>query len=193
MSVKNSCDSGMYLINNDGDLEKNGYFILSDPISEQSVAPLLKFIIAHNLRDPKLVDHIKLIINSPGGSVEAAFALIDMIRASKIPVRTYGLGLIASAALMVFMSGKKGSRYVTPNTQILSHQWSWGMEGKEHELFAHQKEFQNVKERVIALYMKCTGLPRGKVVKYLLPTSDVWLTAEEAKKYGLADNIITHF
>jgi len=193
MSGKNCNDGGIFLINNDGDLEKNGYFLLSDPITEQSVAPLIKFILAHNLRDPKLVDHIKLIINSPGGSVEAAFALIDIIRASKIPIRTYGLGLIASAALMIFMSGRRGNRFATPNTAILSHQWTGGLQGKEHEIFATQREFENVKERVIALYMKCTGLPRSKVIKYLLPTSDVWLTAEEAKKYGLVDTIITAF
>jgi ATP-dependent Clp protease protease subunit len=193
MANKANGDVGMYLINNDGDLEKNGYFLLSDPITEQSVAPLIKFILAHNLRDPKLVDHIKLIINSPGGSVDAAFALIDIMRASRIPVQTYGLGMIASAALMIFMAGKKGHRYASPYTSILSHQWSWRSDGKEHELFATQKEFENVKERVIDLYMKSTGLPRAKIVKYLLPASDVWLTATEAKKYGLIDHIITHF
>jgi len=194
MSNKNGQDPNSgFLINNDGDLEKNGYFLLSDPITEQSVAPLIKFILAHNLRDPKLVDCIRVIINSPGGSVDAAFALIDVMRASRVPVHTYGLGMIASAALMIFMSGKRGGRYVSPHTSILSHQWSWGTVGKEHELFATQKEFENVKERVIALYMKCTGLPRSKVIKHLLPASDVWLTGIEAKKYGLVDHIITHF
>lgn len=180
-------------ITDDGDLDKNGYYLLSEPITEATVAPLIKFILQHNLRTPTTVDHMKVIINSPGGSVDAAFALIDVMRASRIPVYTYGLGMIASAALMIFMAGKRGNRYVTPNTSILSHQWSWGTVGKEHELFATQKEFENVRERVINLYMKCTGLSRSKVLKCLLPTSDVWLTGEQAKEYGLVDSVIIHF
>ena len=83
-------------------------------------------------------DMLNLIICSPGGDLNASFAMVDVMRGSAIPIRTIGLGQIASAGLMIFIAGEKGQRILTPNTSILSHQYSWGAFGKEHELFAHQ-------------------------------------------------------
>ena len=129
------------------------------------------------------------MINSPGGEVHSAFALIDMMKGSKIPVRTVGLGMIASCGLLTFMSGEKGHRILTPNTSILSHQYSWGSYGKEHELFARVREFELSTERMIEHYKKCTGMDEAGIRKYLLPAKDVWLSAEEAVRYGIADEI----
>jgi ATP-dependent Clp protease protease subunit len=89
----------------------------------------------------------------------------------------------------MFISGEKGKRILTPNTSILSHQYSWGTYGKEHELFAVVKEFDLTTQRMIAHYRKCTGLTEEKIRKYLLPPHDVWLSAKEAKKLGLCDSI----
>jgi ATP-dependent Clp protease, protease subunit len=70
----------------------------------------------------------------------------------QFPIRTIGLGQIASAGLLIFASGSKGQRILTPNTSILSHQYSWGAFGKEHELFATVKEFDLTTKRMIAHY-----------------------------------------
>ena len=75
-------------------------------------------------------------------SVPSCFALIDIMKGSRIPIHTVGLGVIASCGLLLFITGEKGKRTLTPNTSILSHQYSWGSYGKEHELFAQVKEFE---------------------------------------------------
>jgi len=132
---------------------------------------------------------LNLLINSPGGDLNAAFALVDVMRGSAVPIRTIGLGQIASAGLLIFISGDKGQRLLTPNTSILSHQYSWGAFGKEHELFAQIKEFDLTTKRMIAHYKKCTGLTEDKIRDVLLPPQDVWLSALEAKKLGLCDDV----
>ena len=132
---------------------------------------------------------LNLLITSPGGDLTAAFALIDVIRGSAIPVRTIGLGQVSSAGLLVFTAGTKGMRVLTPNTSVLSHQYSWGAFGKEHELFATVKEFDLTTKRMIAHYRKCTGLSEIKIRETLLPPQDIWLSAEEAQKLGLCDQV----
>jgi ATP-dependent Clp protease protease subunit len=99
------------------------------------------------------------------------------------------MGMIASCGLLMFISGEKGRRVLTPNTSILSHQFSWGSFGKEHELFAAVKEFDLTTQRMIDHYKKCTGLSEKDIRQYLLPPQDVWLSAKEAKKLGLCDSI----
>ena len=87
------------------------------------------------------------------------------------------------------MSGAKGKRIITPNTSILSHQYSWGSTGKEHELFARVREFELSSERMMQHYKKCTGLSEKKIREVLLPPQDIWLSAKEAVKFGIADKI----
>jgi ATP-dependent Clp protease protease subunit len=88
------------------------------------------------------------------------------------------------------MAGEKGKRVITPNTSILSHQYSWGSGGKEHELFARVKEFELSTDRMLKHYKKCTGLSEKVIREVLLPAEDVWLSAEEAVKYKIADKIV---
>jgi len=153
----------------------------------------IEFIIARNLMKKDKPKMIKMLINSPGGEVASAFALIDTMKGSRIPIYTYGLGEIASCGLMTFIAGEKGHRYITRNTAILSHQYSWGSWGKEHELMARVKEFNNTQTRIVEHYKKCTGLNEKDIKKYLLPPEDVWLTAKEAVKYGIADEIVDFY
>ena len=119
----------------------------------------------------------------------SCFALIDVMRGSGIPIHTVGLGVIASCGLLLFITGQKGNRILTPNTSILSHQYSWGNWGKEHELFAQVKEFELSSQRLINHYKKCTGLKEKEIREFLLPPEDVWLSGNEAKKLGLCDSI----
>ena len=139
---------------------------------------------------PKAPDIIHLYINSPGGEVASAFHLIDVVKQSRIPVYTYGMGSIASCGVLLMMSGEKGHRYLTQNTSIMSHQYSWGSGGKEHELFAKIKQFEISSEKLMDHYVKCTGKKEKYIRKHLLPESDMWMTPEEALIHGIADKIV---
>ena len=174
-------------------IEDLHYYIFSSDFDNNSSSEAMKFIIARNLMKKDRPKLMKMIINSPGGSVTSAFALIDTMKGSKIPVYTYGLGEISSCGLLTFMAGAKGHRYITKNTAILSHQFSWGSIGKEHELMASVKEFNNTSQRLIDHYKSCTGQSEATIKKYLLPPEDVWLTPKEAIKYGIADHIVSFY
>lgn len=174
-------------------IEDHHYYLFNSTFDAGSTGEAMKFILARNLMKKDRPKFIKMIINSPGGEVPSAFALIDTMKGSKIPVFTYGLGEIASCGLLTFMAGTKGHRYVTRNTAILSHQFSWGTIGKEHELHASVKEFTNTSQRIIDHYKKCTGQTEATIKKYLLPPEDVWLTPKEAVKYGIADQIVDFY
>jgi len=169
--------------------DHNTYLFMTDFTSE-SVSPVIEFILEKNLLPPKVrPDFLTLIICSPGGEMTAAFALIDIMNGSAIPIHTLGIGQISSCGILTFMSGAKGHRVLTQNTSILSHQWSWGTYGKSHELVAITKEFELTDEKMLAHYKRCTGLDEKTIKRFLLPANDVWLTAAEAVKYGIADKV----
>lgn len=174
-------------------LSDHNYFMLFSEFNSDTAADAIEFIIARNLMRRDRPKFIKMIINSPGGEVPSAFSIIDTMKGSKIPIYTYGLGEIASCGLMTFIAGEKGKRYITRNTAILSHQYSWGAWGKDHELMARVKEFNNTQVRIVEHYKRCTGLDEKDIRKYLLPPEDVWLTAKEAVKYGIADEIVDFY
>lgn len=174
-------------------IEDHHYYLFNDDFTPKSTGDLIKFILERNLMAKEKPKMMKLIINSPGGEVSSAFALIDTMKGSKIPIYTYGLGEICSCGLMTFIAGEKGKRFITRNTSILSHQFSSWTVGKEHELMATVKEFNNIKEKIVEHYKRCTGLTEKQIKKYLLPPEDVWLTAKEAVKYGIADEIVDFY
>ncbi len=169
-------------------LASNGIYVLMEDITMESCRSCIQWIMNHNLADTRL-PQLTLIINSPGGDVHAAFALIDTMKASTIPIKTVGLGLIASCGFLLFIAGKKGSRILTPNTAILSHQYSWGSAGKEHELYARVKEFELSTKRMIEHYKKCIGMNEKQIREILLPPQDVWLDAKEAKRLKICDKV----
>ncbi len=172
----------------DGGDSKHSFFLMMEDISLTSVKSATEWIFEANFTEER-PELLNFIITSPGGDLNAAFALIDVMRGSAIPVRTIGLGQIASAGLMIFIAGEKGQRILTPNTSILSHQYSWGAIGKEHELFATVREFDLTTKKMIAHYKKCTGLDEKRIRETLLPPQDVWLSPVEAKKLGLCDEV----
>ena len=166
-----------------------GHHVFMAEVTQETMKPLIDWIISENYNKDKKKKELTLGICSPGGDLNACFALVDIMKGSKIPIRTIGMGMIASCGLLMFISGEKGRRVLTPNTSILSHQYSWGTYGKEHELFAVVKEYDLTTERMVNHYKKCTGLSEKDIRKYLLPAHDVWLSAKEAKKLGLCDEI----
>jgi ATP-dependent Clp protease protease subunit len=171
-----------------GDDSAHSFYLLMEEITLASAKTLVEWIFEANFTEER-PDLLNLIICSPGGDLNAAFAVIDTMRGSAIPIRTIGLGQIASAGLMIFLAGDKGHRILTPNTSILSHQYTWGAFGKEHELFATVKEFDLTTKKMITHYKKSTGLTETKIREVLLPPQDIWLSPLEAKKLGLCDEV----
>jgi len=171
-------------------VENRRFAFFMNEVNHETIRPLCEWIFSNNFDNSETrPKELTLVINSNGGDLHDAFALIDVMNGSQIPIRTIGLGLIASAGLLIFMSGKKGMRSLTPNTAILSHQWAWGAHGKQHELLAQTKEWGLVQSRMVKHYRRCTGLSEEKVKKLLMAPHDQWLDAHEALKLGLCDQI----
>jgi len=167
-------------------LEDHGVIYVSGSIDQGTSESVCKQIIEINLTGQ--VSCIQLIINSPGGSVSDGFAIIDMMGWSRLPVRTTGLGMLASMALLIFMAGAKGQRVITPRVSILSHRYSWWSFGNHSELIAKRKEEDLTHQRILDHYIRHTGLQTAEEVQaHLLRDVDTWLTAEEAVRFGVAD------
>ena len=146
------------------------------------VAQLL--FLAHE--DPK--KDIKLYINSPGGSVYDGLAIIDTINFIEPDVSTIGIGLQASMGAMLLSCGTKGKRFVLPNSRIMIHQPSSGTEGKITDQEIALREGVYVKKRLAEIFAKNTGKDLKTVEKDM--DRDNWMSAEEAKEYGIVDEIV---
>lgn len=170
-------------------LQDHAMMLLMSDISNDSVKPVIEWILHENHVRKKRHKELLLMICSDGGSMEDAFALIDVMRSSRVPIKTVGLGSIASAGLMIFIAGAAGRRVLTPNTSVMSHQFHWGTSGKAHELFATVKEMELAHQRQVQLYRDCTGLDDDVIRQVLLPPQDVYLSAQEALEYHICDHV----
>ena len=146
------------------------------------VAQLL--FLAHE--DPKR--DIKLYINSPGGSVYDGLAIIDTMRFVEPDVQTIGIGLQASMGAMLLSCGTKGKRYLLPNSRVMIHQPSSGTEGKITDQEIMLREHIFLKKRLAEILAENTGQKLDKVVADM--DRDNWMSATEAKAYGIVDEII---
>lgn len=172
-------------------LADKGIYIISESFTPVLAKSVITWILEANLNPNRTFTHLTLIINSPGGQVPSAFAIIDAMKGSALPVHTIGLGQISSCGLLTFLAGTKGHRVLTPNTAILSHQWAWASWGKEHELFAAVKEFGLTTKRIMDHYQACTGLTEEVIRARLLPAEDIWLSPEEALELNVCDQVRT--
>jgi len=132
---------------------------------------------------------ITMIINSGGGDVSAAWQIIEVMDFIDTPIHTTALGQMASAALMIFMNGEPGYRVATERTSIMSHRYSWGTNDSHPNLISIGEEFNNIFNRITTHYEECTGLDRDTIHDKLLCEHDVWLTATQAKKFGIVDHV----
>lgn len=168
---------------------KANIYLLFDDITNESASRVCEWILNCNFSSQDKPDILNLIVNSTGGSLSDAYAIIDVMASSIIPIRTIGLGCVQSAGLMIFLAGTKGQRILTPNTSIMSHQYSWGSTGKHGELIAITKEYELIYNRMMNHYKKHTKLSESAIKKYLLPSEDVYLSAEDALKFKICDKI----
>lgn len=172
---------------NRGLLDSNSY-VLSGMLDGDSIDCVVRWLIFENNKPGQHT--LTLYINSMGGYLDDAFALIDMMRHTKHNIRTVGVGNVMSAAFLVFSSGTKGMRFIGRNANIMSHQFSDCVDGKHHDIKAYMKAAEYTNERMVNLLENNTGLDSVTIKKKLLPPSDVWLTPQELVKLNVADHIL---
>ena len=169
-------------------LLENSVHFLTGEINEENVNECVKWIVFENLDAKEKV--LTLYVNSSGGDLYQAFALIDIMRNSKHVVRTVGIGSVMSAAFLIFASGDHGERHIAANTGIMCHQFSGGADAKFHDLKAEMKENEMLNKKMVDILKNATGLAPSRIKTKLLPASDVYLTAQEAIELGIADHLI---
>ncbi len=168
-------------------LENHIHFLIGE-ITEDNINECIKWITYENLDNKDKI--LTLYINSTGGDLYQAFALIDVMQGSKFPIRTVGIGAVMSAAFLIFASGTAGERYAAKNASFMCHQFSESTEGKYHDIKATMKENELCNVKMVQILKEATGLSVAKIKSKLLPASDVYLTAEEVLEYSVADSIL---
>ena len=131
---------------------------------------------------------IYVYIDSPGGDVDAGFAIFDMIRFIKPPVYTVGMGLVASAGALILLAAPKNYRLGLPNSHYLIHQPLSGIKGVATDIEMHAKEIEKIRVKINALISEETGKDTAEVAKDT--DRDYWLSADEAAAYGLILQVI---
>lgn len=155
---------------------------INDAVANTVIAQLL--FLDHE--DPK--KEIRLYINSPGGSVTAGMAIYDTMQYVRADVSTMCVGIAASMGAFLLASGKKGKRFALPNSQILLHQVMGGAEGQAVEVEIAARQILKTKQQLNQILAKHTGQSLAKIEKDT--DRDFWLSAEEAKTYGVIDEIV---
>lgn len=172
----------------DSKLLENSVHFLVGEIDEDNINAAIKWLVYENLDSKSKI--LTLYINSTGGDLYSAFALIDIINNSVHTVRTVAIGAAMSSAFLIFASGDKGERYVGKNASLMCHQFSDTQEGKYHDIKATMKDNELSNQRMVDILKNATGLAPSVIKKKLLPASDVYLTPEEAVDLGIADSIL---
>ncbi|MFP4383621.1 MAG: ATP-dependent Clp protease proteolytic subunit [Spirochaetia bacterium] len=155
---------------------------INKPLAERVVKQLV-------LLEASGDEPIKILIDSPGGDVNAGYAIFDMIRFIKPDVYLIGMGLVASAAALILLASPKEFRKALPNSQYLIHQPLSGMRGVATDIEIHAREIEKIRKRINQLISEETGKPLDQVEKDT--DRDFWMDAEEAKEYGLVSDVVS--
>lgn len=156
--------------------------VINDAVANTVIAQLLFLESEDKTKD------IKLYINTPGGSVTAGMAIYDTMQYVKPDVTTICVGLSASMGAVLLAAGAKGKRFALPNSEILLHQVMGGAEGQAVDIKIRAEHIIKIRDRINMILSKHTGQPLKKIEKDT--DRDYFMSAEEAKKYGLVDSII---
>ncbi|MCL4405415.1 MAG: ATP-dependent Clp endopeptidase proteolytic subunit ClpP [Patescibacteria group bacterium] len=167
-------------------LLKDRIIFLSGPINDQVANAVIAQMLFLESQDPK--KDIELYINSPGGMVTAGLAIYDTMQYVKPDVRTTCVGMAASMSAFLLAAGKKGKRSALPNSEILLHQVMGGVEGQASDIEIEARQIMRIKEKVNEILAKHTSKPLAQVTKDT--DRNFWLSAEEAKEYGVIDEVI---
>jgi len=160
--------------------------IVSEEISDETVQRVVTQLLLLETMDP--AKDIRIFINSPGGSADAGFAMFDMIRFIKPPVKTVAVGLAASAAVLVLLAAKKEHRYAFPHCRLLIHQPATAHQGHALDIDITAQEIIKLRDKANHLISTETGQTVQKIAADT--NRDYWMGADEGKKYGLISKII---
>lgn len=168
-------------------LLKDRIIFLGTEVNEVSANLVVAQLLFLQAEDAK--KDIFFYINSPGGSVYDAMAIYDTMQYVTNDIQTVGIGMQASAAAFLLSSGTKGKRFVLPNASVMIHQPSAGTRGKVTDMEIDLKEGLRLKRKLNEIMAKNSGQTIEKITNDM--ERDYWMPAEEAKKYGLVDKVIT--
>ena len=167
-------------------LLKERIIFLGGPVTDQVANNVIAQLLFLEHEDSK--KDIKLYLNTPGGSVTAGLAVYDTMQHVKAPVSTICVGMAASMGAVLLSAGQKGKRFALPNSEILLHQVMGGVEGQAIEIEITARHIVKIKDKLNQVLVKHTGQKLEKIEKDT--DRDFYLTAQEAKNYGLIDEII---
>lgn len=167
-------------------LLKDRIIFLGSEVNQHTANLVVAQMLFLENEDPK--KDIKLYINSPGGSVYDAFAIYDTMQYVKCDIQTVGIGVQASAAAFLLSSGTKGKRFLLPHATVMIHQPSAGTRGKVTDMEIDLKEGLRLKHLLNQILAKNTGQTVKKIE--LDAERDYWMSADEAKKYGVVDKVL---
>jgi ATP-dependent Clp protease, protease subunit len=171
-------------------LERSTFFLTGE-IDEENINDCIKWLVYENLDsdDEKI---LTIYVNSQGGDLYQALGLIDIMKNSRMPIRTIGVGSVMSAAFLIVASGTKGERYISPNAGIMCHQMSSLEEyGKYHDIKAARKETDRLNQAMYDVLKQATLLDGRTIKNKLLPPHDVYMTADEMITFNAADHILS--
>ena len=168
-------------------LLKDRIIFLGAPIDDIFANLIIAQLLFLEAEDPE--KDINLYVNSPGGSVTAGLGIYDTMQYVKPPINTICLGQAASMGAFLLTAGTKGKRFALPNARVMIHQPMGGFSGQATEIDIHAREILKIRERLNEIMAKHTGQPLEKIAQDT--ERDYFLSAEEAKQYGLIDEVIT--
>jgi ATP-dependent Clp protease, protease subunit len=169
-------------------LLKDNIIFLGTPIDDQIANLIVAQLLFLEAEDPE--KDINLYINSPGGSVTAGLAIYDTMQFIRPDVTTICVGMCASMGAMLLTAGAKGKRFALPNSSILIHQPSGGMQGQATDVRIHAEELIRIRELTSQILARHTGQSMEQIEKDV--ERDRYLSAVQAKDYGLIDEVIAH-
>ncbi len=167
---------------------KTRQIILTGEINKDLADQIVRQLLILDTDDSK--SPIYMYIDSPGGDVDAGFAIFDMIRFVKAPVYLIGMGLVASAATLVLLAVPKDRRFGLPNSRYLIHQPLGGMKGVASDIEIYARDMEKIRAKLNKLISDETGTSLEQVTKDT--DRDYWLDADESVKYGLISKIISN-
>ena len=168
-------------------LLKDRIIFLGAPIDDVFANVFIAQLLFLEAEDPE--KDINLYVNSPGGSVTAGLGIYDTMQYVKPPINTICLGQAASMGAFLLTAGTKGKRFALPNARVMIHQPMGGFSGQATEIDIHAREILKIRERLNEIMAKHTGQPLEKIAQDT--ERDYFLSAEEAKQYGLIDEVIS--
>jgi ATP-dependent Clp protease, protease subunit len=168
-------------------LLKDRIIFLGAPIDDIFANLIIAQLLFLEAEDPE--KDINLYVNSPGGSVTAGLGIYDTMQYVKPPINTICLGQAASMGAFLLTAGTKGKRFALPNARVMIHQPMGGFSGQATEIDIHAREILKIRERLNEIMAKHTGQPLERISQDT--ERDYFMSAEEAKRYGLIDEVIT--